>query len=999
MKRILLFSAVFLFFILKGTAQTLPPLFLDQLVSAGWDEVEGFVNDSTGQNYVWEKAGIVWVVDTNGNKLAQPLIDISDEVGNWRDHGLNGFALDPHFRTNGYFYLFYVVDLHYLLYYGTPTYDPDSNQYNAASIARVTRYTADPATNFTTTIPGSRFVLLGETKQTGIPVLYDTHSGGSLVFATDGTLFVSTGDGASPATADSGQISPVLSYWPQALADSIITPEENVGAYRSQMIQSLNGKLLRLDPATGDGMPTNPFYDPLHPRSPQSRVWALGLRNPFRIILKPGTGESDPTAGNPGTFYIGDVGWQFWEDINVCNAPGMNFGWPVYQGFDLDPNYFGSKQYNFYAPNPLYGTGGCTQKYFTFHDLIQNPTQNGIVPFLNPCDNNQSIPPTVLTFVHARPVIDYYHGNESRTGIFVGNNASQIDIDDPSSPVDGVRFGGYTSVSGLFYQGNKFPLDMQGSYFHGDYAGEWIKRFDFNSNDTATLARNFGDNMGAVVYMRENQEDGCIYYVRYPDQIRRICYGANVNNTPYAIASADTNYGASPLTVQFDGSQSYDPDGDPLTYSWNFGDGFTSTLINPQHTFTVPGGVVQSYWVELTVTDTAGNFAKDSVLISINNTPPVVDITSFNDGDLYSMLQSTILPLQATVTDAEHGPSQLHYKWNVYFHHNQHEHPEPTDTNRVTTATLLPVGCDGEIYYYRIRLTVTDDGGLSGYDEKNVYPNCTTDCNGDFNGTAFIDSCGTCVGGNTGLTACTQDCNGVWGGTAFIDSCNTCVGGNTGLTACTQDCNGVWGGTAFIDSCNTCVGGNTGLTACTQDCNGVWGGTAYIDSCGTCVGGNTGLFPCGFDCNGDWGGTAYIDSCGICVGGNTGLTACIQDCNGDWGGTAYFDTCGICVGGNTGIWDCDTVNAVQNFASGHWYKLYPNPVMNNYIIIESDISTLDIELTDMLGKLIITQRCDNFGGKCKIDVSAIQTSGIYAVRIIRNHRIMSVIRIAVMRDW
>ncbi|MCB8930153.1 MAG: hypothetical protein H6535_03555 [Bacteroidia bacterium] len=56
-----------------------------------------------------------------------------------------------------------------------------------------------------------------------------------------------------------------------------------------------------------------------------------------------------------------------------------------------------------------------------------------------------------------------------------------------------------------------------------------------------------------------------------------------------------------------------------------------------------------------------------------------------------------------------------------------------------------------------------------------------------------------------------QDCNGVWGGTAFIDSCNTCVGGNTGLTACTQDCNGVWGGTAFIDSCNTCVGGNTGL--------------------------------------------------------------------------------------------------------------------------------------------------------------------------------------------
>ena len=39
----------------------------------------------------------------------------------------------------------------------------------------------------------------------------------------------------------------------------------------------------------------------------------------------------------------------------------------------------------------------------------------------------------------------------------------------------------------------------------------------------------------------------------------------------------------------------------------------------------------------------------------------------------------------------------------LYFH--QHEHPEPTDTNKITSATILPAGCDGEIYYYRIRLT------------------------------------------------------------------------------------------------------------------------------------------------------------------------------------------------------------------------------------------------------------------------------------------------------
>ncbi|MBL7981968.1 MAG: HYR domain-containing protein, partial [Flavobacteriales bacterium] len=181
---------------------------------------------------------------------------------------------------------------------------------------------------------------------------------------------------------------------------------------------------------------------------------------------------------------------------------------------------------------------------------------------------------------------------------------------------------------------------------------------------------------------------------------------------------------------------------------------------------------------------------------------------------------------------------------------------------------------------------------------------CVADCNGVFGGTAFLDNCNICVGGNTGNTACTQDCAGVWGGTAFLDNCGTCVGGNTSNTACTQDCAGIWGGNAIIDNCGTCVGGNTGNTACTQDCAGVWGGTAVIDNCGTCVGGTTGNTACSQDCAGVWGGTAFLDNCGTCVGGNTGNTACTQDCVGEWGGNAFLDNCGTCVGGNTGLVTC-----------------------------------------------------------------------------------------------
>jgi hypothetical protein len=84
------------------------------------------------------------------------------------------------------------------------------------------------------------------------------------------------------------------------------------------------------------------------------------------------------------------------------------------------------------------------------------------------------------------------------------------------------------------------------------------------------------------------------------------------------------------------------------------------------------------------------------------------------------------------------------------------------------------------------------------------------DCNGDLGGTAYVDYCGTCVGGKTGKTACVLDCNGDPGGTAYKDNCDICVGGNTGKTACSADCNGVSGGTAVLDNCGICVGGNTG---------------------------------------------------------------------------------------------------------------------------------------------------------------------------------------------
>src|SRR5215813_6324453 len=196
MTRIAKYSALvsLLLTVISAGAQ-LPANFVDQQVANGLDQVMGITFDTTGRMWEWEKRGVVKIFE-NGAFLPTPLIDISEEVGNFGDIGLMGFALDPDFYNNGYFYLYYAVDRYYLFHYGTAGYDPLANEFDGATIFRLVRYTADAATNFTAVIPGSKLILLGADKKSGVPVLKGAHGGGALIFGTDKTLLVTTGDGA-----------------------------------------------------------------------------------------------------------------------------------------------------------------------------------------------------------------------------------------------------------------------------------------------------------------------------------------------------------------------------------------------------------------------------------------------------------------------------------------------------------------------------------------------------------------------------------------------------------------------------------------------------------------------------------------------------------------------------------------------------------------------------------------------------------------------------------
>ena len=619
--------------------------------------------DNNGRMYVWERRGQVWIVE-NGIKSAQPLIDIREEVGNWRDFGMLGVALDPDFLSNGYIYLLYIVDRHHLLYFGTPNYNPNTDEYFNATIGRITRYRAEASTNFTTVDYSSRKILLGESITTGFPNLHESHGTGHLVFGTDGTLLASFGDGASYSSRDEGSAGET--YWQQAIADGIIPASHNVGAYRSQILNSLAGKIVRLDPETGDGIYNNPYYDAANPRSPQSRVWGRGLRNPCRFSLKPGTGSHDVDDADPGTFYIGDVGWANREEMSVCDGPAMNFGWPRFEGMTYQPGY----NNNTYAPSS-----------------------------------------------HDRPKLDWRNG--SARGVVNGNI-----VNIGSGQLPGPSFTGNCSIGGVWYTGTDFPSEYQNTYFHADYGGDWIRNFGFNGQDEPTISRSFKQGVDRPIYIATDPNQGGLYYLTVGgnNYVRQFTYSPG-NLAPKAVASSNLQSGSSPLTVQFIGSDSYDPDQNNLTYSWDFGDGNSSNQANPIHTYTQGNGNPGQYNVKLTVSD--GNLSDEAFLaISINNTPPEILSTSLDNLSIFSPTNPTTLNLSATVNDAESSNSQLSFSWVTSLYHNDHSHDEPPITSPTGSAVLSPIGCDGTTYWYRVWLTVTDPQGLSTTIYKDLYPNC-----------------------------------------------------------------------------------------------------------------------------------------------------------------------------------------------------------------------------------------------------------------------------------
>jgi glucose/arabinose dehydrogenase len=189
------------------------------------------------------------------------------------EQGLFAIAFHPNYVNNGYFYVSYTrLDMALQISRFSVTANPD---------------TADPSS---------------ETDILSVFESQDFHNGGSLRFSPmDGYLYAGVGDDAN------GQ--------------------------KAQNPTEVYGKILRLNVGDGRVDPNARYVLGGAEARVIIQIWAMGLRNPWRIAF-------DELTGN---MFVGDVGGSQQEEIDIIfnGVQGMNFGWPCLEGTfvrDHEPN-------------------------------------------------------------------------------------------------------------------------------------------------------------------------------------------------------------------------------------------------------------------------------------------------------------------------------------------------------------------------------------------------------------------------------------------------------------------------------------------------------------------------------------------------------------------------------------------------------------------------------------------------------------------------------------
>jgi len=265
----------------------------------------------------------------------------------------------------------------------------------------------------------------------------------------------------------------------------------------------------------------------------------------------------------------------------------------------------------------------------------------------------------------------------------------------------------------MFYDANTFPGVYKGKMFFGDYSQNWIQILDV---DTGVVTP-FATNTPSVLRI-DASPDGGFYYTSFEQgRIYKITYTGTANRAPAPETAASKTSGPVGLNVTFDGAGSTDPDEDPLSYLWDFGDGQTLAGITASHVYTAAG----VYQAKLIVTDNRGlSTTSLPIAITVGNNAPVVTINApvtYVAGDIVNFVGTAIDPEDGLLPAGN-------YEWEVGFFHKGHFSDFITSLPDVTAGsfTTLVAGDTVLDQFYRIKLRVTDLQGLTYETYTDVKP-------------------------------------------------------------------------------------------------------------------------------------------------------------------------------------------------------------------------------------------------------------------------------------
>lgn len=390
-------------------------------------------------------------------------------------------------------------------------------------------------------------------------------------------------------------------------------------------------------------------------------VFASGLRNPFRFA-------EDPNFPGPGVrFFINDVGAATWEEISEggTDYPGVDYGWPIYEG---------------------------------------------------PCLHKES------------------------TGCFPRPKG----VKDPEHWDRHGPFGGAVTGGAFVPDEAGWPSDYDGTYMYSDYVFGQIYNLESGGNGCRSCDPPTSDYIKTefttpefrdkVVSMRFGPFGGdgapqALYYVTrgYGEQdidgIFRIAYAGDANRDPVVVVETDKTSGPAPLTVTFDATGSFDPDGDKLYYRWDFdGDGDRdSKKVVKTYTYNKEG----TYYAKLTVRDPSDAKSVFRVRIDVGKNPPIPVITSPPEGTEFAVGELFTLSGRATDSDGNKLRESA-LEWEVRQHHAEHFHPF-LDITPGNDIPLQAAPSPEDFFastnsYLEVRLTATDSDGLRTTVSRDIMP-------------------------------------------------------------------------------------------------------------------------------------------------------------------------------------------------------------------------------------------------------------------------------------